>query len=199
MIKQENIIILFGPPGAGKGTQSSYISKQFNLPHLSTGDMLRLASKAGDKFAEDLQKIMKAGDLVSDKIIIEVIAKRIANADCENGFLLDGFPRNVSQARALDEMLAKKNKKVRFVFNFSVPDKELVKRMESRVKEQLQKGEKPREDDNETVLINRLKVYKEQTLPVLAHYKNTIPKSIVDIDGTKDIKTINHFIKEKLG
>jgi adenylate kinase len=199
MIKQENIIILFGPPGAGKGTQSSYISKQFNLPHLSTGDMLRLASKAGDKFAEDLQKIMKAGDLVSDKIIIEVIAKRIANADCENGFLLDGFPRNVSQARALDEMLAKKNKRVRFVFNFSVPDKELVKRMESRVKEQLQKGEKPREDDNETVLINRLKVYKEQTLPVLAHYKNTIPKSIVDIDGTKDIKTINHFIKEKLG
>jgi adenylate kinase len=161
--------------------------------------MLRLASKAGDKFAEDLQKIMKAGDLVSDKIIIEVIAKRIANADCENGFLLDGFPRNVSQARALDEMLAKKNKKVRFVFNFSVPDKELVKRMESRVKEQLQKGEKPREDDNETVLINRLKVYKEQTLPVLAHYKNTIPKSIVDIDGTKDIKTINHLIKEKLG
>ncbi|MFN5352071.1 MAG: adenylate kinase [Alphaproteobacteria bacterium] len=199
MIKQENIIILFGPPGAGKGTQSSYISKQFNLPHLSTGDMLRLASKAGDKFAEDLQKIMKAGDLVSDKIIIEVIAKRIANADCENGFLLDGFPRNVSQAKALDEMLAKKNKRVRFVFNFSVPDKELVKRMEGRVKEQLQKGEKPREDDNETVLINRLKVYKEQTLPVLAHYKNTIPKSIVDIDGTKDIKTINHFIKEKLG
>lgn len=193
---KDNIIIFFGPPGAGKGTQSSFISSKFNLPHLSTGDMLRYACKKGDDFAKQLTKIMDSGELVSDEIIINVIKNRIAEKDCEKGFLLDGFPRTTTQSKALGQMLEKMNRKIRFVFNFHVEDLELKNRMKKRALEQIAKGEKPREDDTEITFENRLKVYRRQTAPVLEFYLKTSPNIVKDIDGTLSIKQVNEILED---
>jgi adenylate kinase len=192
---KDNIIIFFGPPGAGKGTQSSFISSKFNLPHLSTGDMLRHACKKGDDFAKQLTKIMNSGELVSDDIIINVIKNRIAEKDCENGFLLDGFPRTIAQSKALSKMLEEMNRKIRFVFNFHVEDVELKNRMRKRALEQVAKGEKPREDDNDIAFENRLKVYRKQTAPVLEYYLKTSPSIVKEIDGTISIKQVNEVLE----
>ena len=126
------IIVLFGPPGCGKGTQASIIEKDMKIPHLSTGDMLRDAVKSKTETGLKAAAIMEAGKLVSDDIVISIIKERIENNDCYNGFILDGFPRTVSQAKELDDMLQHKNLKVDLVIEFRVNDKILLSRIEGR-------------------------------------------------------------------
>ncbi len=186
-------LILFGPPGAGKGTQAAILTNIFNIPQLSTGDMLRaeVASKSDLGILAD--KIMKEGGLVSDKIIIAMIENRITYPDCRNGFMLDGFPRTVTQAEALDVMLANSGKQIDFVIEIQVPDSELLKRSENRKKEALSKGEQPRADDNPEVFSKRLKTYWEQTAPVLPYYKS---KGLhFAVNGTKSIDEVTDAIK----
>ena len=126
------IIILFGPPGCGKGTQAALIKKNFGFPHLSTGDMLREAVKNNTKTGQLAAKIMEQGKLVSDEIVINIIKERIIKDDCRQGFILDGFPRTLSQAEVLDQMLQKLDRNVKLVIEFSVNDKVLIERIASR-------------------------------------------------------------------
>lgn len=187
-------IILFGPPGAGKGTQANILKGILGIPQLSTGDMLRAAVAAKSELGQKAEKIMKDGGLVSDDIIIGMIRERIAQADCKSGFMLDGFPRTVAQAEALDKMLHDQYKKIDIVIEIKVPDEVLKSRSETRKKEALAKGEEPRADDNPEVFTKRLKTYWEQTAPVLPYYKN---KNIhAEIDGTKSIDVVTAEIKK---
>ena len=126
------IIILFGPLGCGKGTQAALIKKNFGFPHLSTGDMLREAVKNNTKTGQLAAKIMEQGKLVSDEIVINIIKERIIKDDCRQGFILDGFPRTLSQAEVLDQMLQKLDRNVKLVIEFSVNDKVLIERIASR-------------------------------------------------------------------
>ena len=127
------IIILFGPPGCGKGTQAALIKKNFGYPHLSTGDMLREAVKDNTETGQLAAKIMEQGKLVSDEIVINIIKERIVKDDCEKGFILDGFPRTLSQAEALDKMLKNLNRHVKLVIEFAVNDNVLIERIAGRL------------------------------------------------------------------
>lgn len=186
-------IILFGPPGAGKGTQAGILKDILGIPQLSTGDMLRAAVAAKTELGQKAEKIMKEGGLVSDDIIIGMIRDRIAQNDCKNGFMLDGFPRTVAQAEALDKMLHDQHKKIDIVIEIKVPDEALKSRSENRKNEALAKGEEPRPDDNPEVFTKRLKTYWEQTAPVLPYYK--AKKLHSEIDGTKSIDVVTEDIK----
>ncbi|MDX1950239.1 MAG: adenylate kinase [Rickettsiales bacterium] len=186
-------LILFGPPGAGKGTQAGILTNIYNIPQLSTGDMLRAEVASKSDLGVLAEKIMKEGGLVSDRIIIAMIENRISLPDCKNGFMLDGFPRTVTQAEALDVMLNNSGKKIDYVIEIQVPDSELLKRSENRKKEAIAKGEQPRADDNPEVFTKRLKTYWEQTAPVLPYYKS---KGLhFAINGTKSIDEVTEEIK----
>ena len=182
-------VILLGPPGAGKGTQAQFISEKFAIPQISTGDMLRSAVKAGSPLGLQVKEVMASGGLVSDEIIIALVKERITEADCQNGFLFDGFPRTIPQAEAL--ITAGVN--IDNVLEIAVADEEIVTRMSGRrshegsgrtyhviynppKQEGLDDitGEKlvQREDDQEDTVRNRLKVYHEQTKPLVAFYSN---------------------------
>jgi len=187
-------IILFGPPGAGKGTQAGILKESLGIPQLSTGDMLRAAVAAKTPLGVQAEKIMKEGGLVSDDIIIGMIDERINQADCANGFMLDGFPRTVAQAEVLDKMLAAKGKKIDIVIEIKVPDEALKGRVVKRANEALAKGEVPRPDDNPEVFGKRLETYWKQTAPVLPYYKG---KNLLSaIDGTKQIEAVTVDIKK---
>ncbi len=187
-------IILFGPPGAGKGTQANILKGILGIPQLSTGDMLRAAVAEKTELGQKAEVIMKEGGLVSDDIIIGMIADRISHADCKQGFMLDGFPRTVAQAEALDKMLSEQHKKIDIVIEIKVPDEALKSRSEQRKNEALAKGEEPRPDDNPEVFTKRLKTYWEQTAPVLPYYKK---KNLhAEIDGTKSIDAVTDKIKK---
>jgi adenylate kinase len=186
-------IILFGPPGAGKGTQAQILKDLLGIPQLSTGDMLRAAVSQGTDLGKKAEKIMKEGGLVSDDIIIDMISERIKIQDCTKGFMLDGFPRTTAQAEALDIMLSNSNKKIDIVIEIQVPDEELKKRVVKRANEASAKGEQPRADDNLDTFTKRLDTYWKQTAPVLPYYKSKdIHKSI---DGTKAIEFVTEDIK----
>ena len=187
-------IILFGPPGAGKGTQAQILKDILGIPQLSTGDMLRAAVAAGTELGKKADKIMKEGGLVSDDIIIGMISERIAQPDCSKGFMLDGFPRTVAQAEALDKMLTAKAKKIDVVIEIQVPDEDLKKRVVNRANEAIAKGEKPRPDDNLETFSKRLDTYWKQTAPVLPYYKTqNLHKTI---NGTKPIAAVTEDIKK---
>jgi adenylate kinase len=187
-------IILFGPPGAGKGTQAQILKDILNIPQLSTGDMLRAAVSAGTELGKKADKIMKEGGLVSDDIIIGMISERISQADCKNGFMLDGFPRTTAQAEALDIMLKAQANKIDVVIEIQVPDEELKKRVVKRANEAIAKGEKPRADDNIETFSKRLETYWKQTAPVLPYYKaQNLHKTI---NGTKQISDVTEDIKK---
>ncbi|WP_126454311.1 adenylate kinase [Sulfuriflexus mobilis] len=180
-------IILLGGPGAGKGTQANYIKDKFNIPQISTGDMLRAAVKAGTPLGIEAKKVMDAGGLVSDEIILGLVKERIAEADCKNGFLFDGFPRTIPQADSLKE----KGVAVDAVVEIDVDDSEIVKRMSGR-RAHLASGRTyhviynppkvegkddltgealvQRDDDKEETVRKRLEVYHEQTEPLIAYY-----------------------------
>ena len=186
-------LILLGPPGAGKGTQAERLEKRHKLVQLSTGVMLRAERAAGTELGKAADKVMAAGQLVSDEIVIGMIAKRIEEPDCKAGFVLDGFPRTVNQATALDEMLAQKGTKIDGVIEFVVDEAALVERISGRFEcakckagyhDTFKQPKKPgvcdvcgstefsrRKDDNAETVKERLKAYREQTAPILPYYK----------------------------
>ncbi|MGE3231952.1 MAG: adenylate kinase [Hyphomicrobium sp.] len=163
-------LILLGPPGAGKGTQAVELAKRRGIPQLSTGDMLRAAVKAGTEIGRKAEAVMKAGGLVSDEIVIGIIADRIAEPDCAGGFILDGFPRTLKQAAALDELLDTKGTILDAVIELKVDDEALLARIENRARETIAAGGTPRADDNAEALKTRLWAYYKETAPLIGYY-----------------------------
>lgn len=163
-------LILLGPPGAGKGTQSEILCKKLGIPQLSTGDMLRAAVKAGTPVGLKAKEIMAAGGLVPDEVVVGIIADRLAEPDCANGFILDGFPRTLPQAAALDNLLKKIGKKLDTVIELKVDDKILADRIENRARETLAAGGTVRADDNAEALKTRLMAYYRETAPLTGYY-----------------------------
>ncbi len=187
-------LILLGPPGAGKGTQAQRLQETYGLVQLSTGDMLRAAVKAGTEVGKKAEAIMARGDLVPDDVVVGIISDRIDQPDARKGYILDGFPRNVAQAEALDKMLAGKGTKLDAVVELEVDDKILLGRIETRAA-QTEGG--PRADDNAEALAKRLKVYHEQTAPLVAYYKKQ--GALKGVDGMKDIDDVTRQIEAVLG
>jgi len=164
------IVVLFGPPAAGKGTQALRIKTKYAIAHLSTGDMLRAAIAAATETGLKAKSIMDAGKLVPDDVVVGIIADRVREPDCAKGFVLDGFPRTVAQASALDEMLNKQNLSVAHVIVMAVDESELVKRVENRAAEARRAGQPVRADDDPETFKKRLGVYRSETAPVLPYY-----------------------------
>lgn len=202
-------IVFLGPPGAGKGTQAKILIEKYGIPQISTGDMLREHRAKGTELGKKAQEYMDKGQLVPDEIILGMVKERLAQSDCAKGFILDGFPRTVAQAEALDKILFEMNKKLDFALALVVPDELLVERLTGRrtckncgmmfhVKYKPPKVEGKcdacggelyqRPDDNEETVRNRLKVYHESTAPLIDYYKK---KGILkEIDGSKSIEEI---------
>jgi len=190
------ILILLGPPGAGKGTQSQLISERLGLPQLSTGDMLRAAVKAGTPVGLKAKKIMEAGSLVSDEVVIGIIADRISEPDCAKGFILDGFPRTLAQADALDELLKSKGRHLDVVVELKVDDTKLIERIECRARETLAAGGTVRADDNADALKTRLIAYYRETAPLLGYYY--AHRLLKTVDGMMPIPEVSRQIGELL-
>ena len=163
-------LVFLGPPGAGKGTQSQRLVLRFGIPQLSTGDMLRAAVKAETPIGLQAKAVMAAGQLVSDNIVVGIVADRIEEEDPRRGFILDGFPRTVAQAEALDVMLAGKRMALDAVLQLDVVESELVERLRRRVEETIAAGKQVRADDNPEAFATRLRAYREQTAPVSDYY-----------------------------
>ncbi len=206
-------IVFLGPPGAGKGTQAKILIERYGIPQVSTGDMLREHRAKGTELGKKAQEYMDKGQLVPDEIILGMVKERLSQPDCEKGFILDGFPRTVAQAEALDKLLLDMGKKLDFALALIVPDELLVERLTGRrtckncgmmyhVKYKPSKVEGKcdvcggelyqRPDDNEETVRNRLKVYHEQTAPLIEYYRG---KGILrEIDGSKSIEEITQQI-----
>jgi adenylate kinase len=181
-------LVLLGPPGAGKGTQAMRIAKRFGIPQLSTGDMLREAAAAGTPLGLRTKHIMDRGELVPDEIVIAVVADRIDHADAANGFVLDGFPRTVPQAEALDRELAARGTGLDAVLELEVSEDVLLVRIRGRAEEAANQGRSVRRDDNPDVFKIRLKAYRAQTAPVTEYYR---AKGLLKIvDGLQPIDTV---------
>ena len=217
MFIEMNLIIL-GPPGAGKGTQATFIASEFNIPHISTGDMLREAIKKGTNLGQKAKEVMDAGNLVSDDLIIELVKERISESDCSQGFLFDCFPRTIPQAEALEI----NNIQIDGVIELKVPDDEILKRMSGRrihlnsgrtyhvdfnppLIEGLddETGEELiiRKDDEPETVRDRLKVYWKQTQPLIEYYLRNKENSKLDyfsVEGTLSVEEIKNNIKEFL-
>jgi adenylate kinase len=190
-------IILLGPPGAGKGTQAVRLVERLGIPQLSTGDMLRAAVAAGTPVGLKAKAVMDRGELVSDDIVVGIIADRIEEQDAKSGFILDGFPRTVAQAEAFDAMLAEKGLKLDSVIEFKVNEAELVERIVRRAKDTEARGEPVRKDDNPEVFKTRLEAYRNQTAPLSAYYERT--GMLKTVDGMKPIDDVTQAIREILG
>ena len=210
-------IILLGPPGAGKGTQANYIKQKFNIPQISTGDMLRAAVKAGSPLGLEAKKVMDAGELVSDALILKLVKERIKEGDCRKGYLFDGFPRTIAQA----EGMAEEGITIDFIVEIQADDEEIVRRMSGR-RVHLASGRTyhvvfnppkktgvddatgepliQREDDKEETVRNRLKVYHQQTSPLIDFYTrlSTRPAAqapkFIRVNGMQDIQKIKETI-----
>jgi adenylate kinase len=207
--KSDMQIVLFGPPGAGKGTQAKYISEEFNIPHVSTGDILRENVREGTALGKKAKAYMDKGELVPDAILIDIIKDRLQKPDTKKGFLLDGFPRTLRQAEALDVILDDINKSIDVVVNVDVGDNEIIRRLSGRrtcrscqatyhIKSNPPKapgicdqcgGELyQRADDTEAAIKHRIEVYKKQTQPLIDYYKKK--GLLVDIDGEREIDEV---------
>lgn len=186
-------IILLGPPGAGKGTQAKLLEDTRGLKQLATGDMLRAEIAAATPLGVKVKSIMDSGQLVSDDIVIEMISGRIDQSDCAKGFILDGFPRTVPQAEALDKMLASKNKKLDHVIQLVVDENALLARIQKRATE----TGGARADDNEETLKKRLQAYRDQTAPIIPYYESK--KMLKKIDGMAAVNIVSEQIGKILG
>lgn len=211
-------LILLGPPGAGKGTQAKMMIERYGIPQISTGDMLRAALKAGTPLGLEAKKFMEKGELVPDEVVIGLVKERLQEGDCAKGFMLDGFPRTVAQAAALDKELGSMAKSIDAVICIDVPNDELMARLTGRrtckecgagfhlkfdppkVDNVCDKcgGELyQRDDDNETTVSARLNVYQTQTFPLIDYYQEQ--GKLRKIDGVGEIKTIFERITKVLG
>lgn len=177
-------VIFLGPPGAGKGTQAQILCEMAKVPHISTGDILRAAVKAKTELGKKAEGFMSAGELVPDDLILGLIRERLGEDDAANGWLLDGFPRNVEQANFLNALLEEIGQSCEVVINLEVPDDELVTRL-------LARG---RSDDKEDVIRNRLEVYREQTEPLIDLY--TGRKQLVSVNGNQDMALVSEELKQ---
>lgn len=182
------ILILLGPPGAGKGTQAQRIVETRSIPQLSTGDMLRAAIASGSVLGRKVQGIMDRGDLVSDQVIEEIITARIKEADCRRGFILDGAVRTVGQAKMIDKVLKKQKRELDVVIELEVDEEELVNRLRRRVAEAKAAGRPGRADDNEETFRKRQAVYRDQTAPLIPYYKKR--GKLRKVDGMGQVATV---------
>jgi adenylate kinase len=186
-------LILLGPPGAGKGTQAKNLIDAYGIPQLSTGDILRSAIKAKTPLGLEAKAIVDRGDLVSDDIVNGIVSERLDAEDARKGFILDGFPRTIAQADALDEMLAEKGMKLDAVIEITADAETLTRRIINRARESAATTG-ARADDNEEVVRNRLSVYREQTAPLVAHYRD---KGLLkSVDGMAPVDEVTAAIRK---
>ncbi len=209
MTKRNLNLIFLGPPGAGKGTQAKQVVDKYSIPQISTGDLMRATVSSGSSLSEKLKSYMQAGALVPDQLVLDILIARIDQADCQKGFLLDGFPRTVGQAEELEKALLKRNSPLSGVVSIDVPDEVLTGRLTARricskcsasYHLEYLKPQKDgicdrcggelyqRKDDSEEVIKNRLKVYHEQTSPLVDFYQKK--KNLYPVDGNKKIDMI---------
>ena len=208
-------ILLLGPPGGRKGTQSKFLMEQFNIPQISTGDMLREHVKKNTVLGKKAKEFMDKGELVTDSLILDMMEIRFKDSDCKNGFILDGFPRTIIQAQGLEKLFNKTNQKLDHVIVINVNDDDIVERMGGR-RVHLQSGRTyhviynppknenlddktnepliTRDDDKEKTVRNRLSVYHKQTKPLIEFYSD----NVINIDGSKKIQTVKHNILNEL-
>ena len=179
-------IILFGPPGCGKGTQASYISESLSIPHLSTGDMLRSAVESKSKIGLKAKTIMEEGGLVSDEIVLSIVKERISYNDSKKGFILDGFPRTIKQAEGLD-LLLDQSQRINFVLRIKVDQEEIIKRLIARA----------RSDDKPEIIKNRFISYNSETQPLIPFYEKR--DLLFNIDGMQEVEKVFVDIKKVIG
>lgn len=211
-------IIMLGAPGAGKGTQAKMIADKYQIPHISTGDIFRANIKNGTELGMEAKRYMDAGKLVPDELTVKILLDRVANEDCKNGYVLDGFPRTIPQAEVLDKALTEMNDKIDYAINVDVPDENIVRRMSGRracvncgatyhiehvppktenVCDRCGNGLILRDDDKPETVLNRLKVYHDQTQPLIDYYQN---KGVLkEVDGTVDMMVVFDNIVSFLG
>ena len=211
-------IIMLGAPGAGKGTQAKKIAEKYNIPHISTGDIFRANIKNGTELGKKAKTYMDQGLLVPDDLVVDLVVDRVNQTDCENGYVLDGFPRTIPQAEALDRALAKLNQKVDFAINVEVPDENIIKRMSGRracvdcgatyhmvyaapekegICDKCSGNLILRDDDKPETVEKRLHVYHDQTQPLIEYY--TQAGILKEVDGTVDIDVVFDAIVKILG
>ncbi|WP_421929810.1 adenylate kinase [Neoaquamicrobium sediminum] len=185
-------LILLGPPGAGKGTQAQRLVEKHGIPQLSTGDMLRAAVANGTEVGKRAKAVMDAGELVSDDIVNAIVAERIDQPDCADGFILDGYPRTLAQADAVEAMLAKRDLKLDVAIELVVDDKALVGRIVKRAEDAKAAGQPVRKDDNPEVFDERLREYYKKTAPLIGYY---YAKGLLKgVDGMADIDAVTRQI-----
>lgn len=180
-------LILLGPPGAGKGTQAQALAEHWQTPHISTGDLLRAAVSNHTSLGVEAQSYMQRGELVPDHLVISMIRERLNQADTQRGWILDGFPRNATQANSLDDLLAEIDQAYDCAANLDVPDEILIARM-------LGRG---RQDDTEATIRRRLEVYRERTAPLISFYRDR--QRLKSIDGNAEVADITEAIKQSVG
>ncbi len=211
-------IIMLGAPGAGKGTQADKICDKYGIPHISTGDIFRANIKNNTELGQKAKSYMDKGELVPDELVVDLVVDRIKADDCKNGYVLDGFPRTIPQAEALDKALSAINDKVDFAINVEVPDENIINRMSGRracvscgatyhivhiptkvegICDKCGAGLILRDDDKPETVKNRLNVYHEQTQPLIDYY--TDKKVLHEVDGTKEMEAVFGDIVSILG
>ncbi len=211
-------IVMLGAPGAGKGTQAKRIADKYEIPHISTGDIFRANIKEGTALGEKAKSYINQGLLVPDELVLDIVVDRLAQEDCSNGYVLDGFPRTIPQAEALDLALAKVGQVLDYAINVEVPDENIVTRMagrracpscggtyhlthlipkEENVCDRCQTGLVLREDDKPETVLKRLGVYHEQTQPLIEHYENA--GTLKEVDGTVEVNDVFTAIVSILG
>ena len=182
------ILIFFGPPGAGKGTQAKFVSRKLNIVHLSTGEILRNQLKKESKLSLDLKRTMETGQLVSDKILNKIVLERIMQKDCNKGFIFDGYPRTINQAIFIDDYLVNNNLSFNYFIEFKIDDDSIIERIISRALTE------SRSDDSKEAIKTRLEKYYGETRPVLDYYQKKYSSIYHKIDGKQEIAKLNNLL-----